>query len=84
MYYCVLNAPYGLGTYNIYKELPKAVLVNDAGEILTDTTNRAFMIVNLDYTDGYTTVFEVRFRKGLFGLQVYYEEDSTVEEVVEE
>lgn len=84
LYYCVLNAPYGLGTYNIYKELPKAVLVNDAGEILTDTTNRAFMIVNLDYTDGYTTVFEVRFRKGLFGLQVYYEEDSTVEEVVEE
>lgn len=82
LYYCVLNAPYGLGTYNIYKELPKAVLVNDAGEILADTTNRAFMIINLDYTDGYTTVFEVRFRKGLFGLQVYYEDDSTVEEVV--
>lgn len=82
LYYCVLNAPYGLGIYNIYKELPKAVLVNDAGEILADTTNRAFMIINLDYTDGYTTVFEVRFRKGLFGLQVYYEDDSTVEEVV--
>lgn len=83
LYYCVLNAPYGLGTYNIYKELPKAVLVNENGEILVDTTNHAFMIVNLDYTDGYTTVFEVRYRNGLFGLQVYFEEDSTVEEVVE-
>ena len=85
LYYCVLNASYGsgLGTYNIFKELPKAVLVNENGEILVDTTNHAFMIVNLDYTDGYTTVFEVRYRNGLFGLQVYFEEDSTIEEVVE-
>ena len=82
LYYCVLYAHYGLGTYNIYKELPKAVIVNDAGEILTDTSDRALMLVNLSYTDGYTTVFDVRYRNGLFGLQVYYEDDSTVEEVV--
>ena len=84
LYYCVLNAPYGLGTYNIYKELPKAVLVTDKGEILTDTEDHAFMIISPDYTDGYTTVFEIRFRNGLFGLQVYFEEDSTVEEVISE
>ena len=83
LYYCVLNAPYGLGTYNIFKELPKAVLSDTYDEILVDTSGYAFMIVNLDYVDDYTTVFEVRYKNGLFGLQVYYEDDSIVEEVVE-
>ena len=50
--------------------------------ILVDNTDHALMLVNLDYVDGYTTVFEVKFKNGYFGLQVYYEKDGTVEEVV--
>lgn len=83
-YYCVLNAPYSIGTYNIFKELPKAVLVDEEGNLLVDTTEHVLTLVNLDYVDGYTTVFEVKFKNGLFGLQVYYEEDDTIEEDVSE
>lgn len=82
LYYCVLNAPYALGIYNIYKELPKAALVDEEGNLLVDTTDHVLTLVNLDYVDGYTTVFEIKFKNGYFGLQVYYEEDEIVEEIV--
>ena len=82
LYYCVLNAPYALGIYNIYKELPKAALVDEEGNLLVDTTDHVLTLVNLDYVDGYTTVFEIKFKNGFFGLQVYYEEDEIVEEIV--
>lgn len=82
LYYCILNAPYALGIYNIYKELPKAALVDEKGNLLVDTTDHVLTLVNLDYVDGYTTVFEIKFKNGYFGLQVYYEEDEIVEEIV--
>lgn len=82
LYYCVLNVPYALGTYTLYKELPKAMLTCENGEILVDTEERMLMLVNLDYVDGYTTVFEAKYKFGLFGLEVYYEDNATTEEVI--
>lgn len=82
LFYCVLKSPYPLGTYEIYKELPKAMLTTINNEILLDSDDRMLMLINLDYVDGYTTVFEVRYKNGLFGLDVYYEDNSTIDEKV--
>ena len=82
-YYGILNIPYGakLGHYNIFAEIPTPSLADAQGSLLVDTAGNLLMLAAPGYPDQNTAVFEISYKNGRYDLSIYYENDSTVENI---